>query len=70
MDNDNIEDAKGVRTLIIQGEHDKLIPIELAENGCDLYIENGYDVTCKKIEGRHTLPMQLMDFVIDSIDKN
>lgn len=69
LGNDNIEDGKDVRTLIIQGEQDKLVPIELAENGRDLLIENGYNVTYKKFQGRHTVPMHLMDFVIDWINK-
>ena len=69
LGNDNIEDGKGIRTLIIQGEQDKAVPIELAENGRDLLIKNGYDVTYKKFNGEHTIPMQLMDFVIDWIKK-
>lgn len=69
LGNDNIEDGKGVRTLIIQGEQDKLVPIELAENGRDLLIKNGYDVTYKKFNGEHTVPMHLMDFVISWIKK-
>lgn len=69
LGNDNIEDGNDVRTLIIQGEQDKLVPIELAENGRDLLIENGYHVTYKKFEGRHTVPVHLMDFVIDWINK-
>lgn len=69
LGNDNIKDGKDVRTLIIQGEQDKLVPIELAENGRDLLIKNGYDVTYKKFDGEHILPMYLMDFVIDWIRK-
>ncbi len=67
LGDDNIKDGKGVRTLIIQGEQDKVVPIELAENGRDLLLENGYDVTYKKFDGEHTVPKNLMDFVIDWI---
>ena len=31
LGNDNIEDGKGVRTLIIQGEQDKFVPSELVQ---------------------------------------
>lgn len=67
LGNDNIKDGKGVRTLIIQGEQDQLVPIALAENGRDLLIENGYHVTYKKFDGKHTVPKHLLDFVIDWI---
>lgn len=69
LGSDNIQDGKGVRTLIIQGDKDELVPIKFAEAGRDLLIENGYDVTYKKFDGSHTVPMHLMDFVLDWINK-
>jgi phospholipase/carboxylesterase len=69
LGNDNIKDGNDVRTLIIQGEQDQLVPIALAENGRDLLLENGYDGTYKKFDGRHTVPVHLMDFVIDWINQ-
>ncbi|MCX2745456.1 alpha/beta hydrolase [Mangrovivirga sp. M17] len=69
LGNDNIKEGKSVPTLIIQGETDKLVPINFAENGRDLLIRNGYDVTYQKFDGGHTIPQDLMGFVIDWINK-
>ena len=69
LGNDDIKDGKEVRTLIIQGESDKAVPINLAENGRDLLIKNGYDVTYKKFDGGHTVPRNLLGFVINWINK-
>ncbi|TRZ41827.1 alpha/beta hydrolase [Robertkochia solimangrovi] len=67
LGNDDIREGNRVRTLIIQGEQDTLVPIALAENGRDLLLENGYEVTYRKFEGKHSIPMHLMDFVIEWI---
>ncbi len=69
LGNDNIKDGKEVRTLIIQGKEDKAVPIKFAEAGRDLLIENGYDVTYKTFDGGHIVPMHLMGFVVDWINK-
>jgi len=66
---DDIKDGKEVRTLIIQGESDKAVPIKFAEAGRDLLIKNGYDVTYKKFDGGHIVPMHLLSFVIDWINQ-
>lgn len=69
LGNDNIEDGKTVRTLIIHGNKDEAVPITYAEDNRDLLIEHGYDVTYKHFDGGHIVPMHLMDFVIDWINK-
>ncbi|MFH4968389.1 alpha/beta hydrolase [Gaetbulibacter sp. M240] len=66
---DAIEDGKGVRTLIIQGEKDTAVPIKYAEAARDLLIDNGYDVTYKTFDGGHIVPQHLLPFVIDWINK-
>lgn len=66
---DDIKDGKEVRTLIIQGKSDKAVPINFAENGRDLLIKNGYDVTYKKFDGGHTVPNNLLGFVVNWINK-
>ena len=66
---DDIQDGKGVRTLIIQGEKDTAVPIKYAEAARDLLIDNGYDVTYKTFDGGHIVPQHLLPFVIDWINK-
>ena len=68
LGNDDIKDGKAVRTLIIQGETDQAVPIKFAENGRDLLIKNGYNVTYKKFDGGHTIPYNLLEFVVDWIN--
>jgi len=67
LGNDNIEDGKTVRSLIIHGTKDEAVPIKYAEDNRDLLLEHGYDVTFKEFDGGHTVPMHLMDFVINWI---
>ena len=69
LGNDSIEQGKKVRTLIIQGEKDEPVPIAFAEAGRDLLIKNGYDVTYRKFDGGHTVPRDLLAYVIDWIQK-
>ncbi|MEN8251899.1 MAG: hypothetical protein ABFS32_23460 [Bacteroidota bacterium] len=66
---DNIAAGKELPVLIVQGESDKLVPIEYAEYGRDLMIKNGYEVTYKKFDGAHTVQGELLPFVIDWINK-
>ena len=70
LGNDNIQDGKGVRTLIIQGEKDKAVPVNFAEAGRDLLIKNGYDVTYKNFDGGHIVPHHLLPYVVEWINKN
>ena len=67
LGNDTIEDGKTVRSLIIHGNKDEAVPIKYAEDNRDLLVEHGYDVTFKEFDGGHTVPMHLMDFVINWI---
>lgn len=69
LGNDDIEDGKTVRSLIIHGNKDEAVPIKYAEDSRDLLLEHGYDVIFKEFDGGHTVPMHLMDFVIDWINK-
>ncbi|WP_242156961.1 alpha/beta hydrolase [Aestuariivivens sediminis] len=66
---DDIQDGKGVRTLIIQGEKDRAVPFEYAEAARDLLINNGYKVTYRTFDGGHSVPKHLLPFVIDWINK-
>ena len=66
---DDIQNGKGVRTLIIQGEKDKAVPFEFAEAARDLLINNGYNVTYRTFDGGHVVPKHLLPFVIDWINK-
>ncbi|UKM65090.1 alpha/beta hydrolase [Flavobacteriaceae bacterium GSB9] len=69
LGSDNIRDANGVRTLIIQGKKDKAVPPELAEAARDLLSNNGYNVTYKTFDGGHVVPRHLLGFVVDWINK-
>ncbi len=66
---DDIQDGKGVRTLIIQGEKDTAVPFKYAEAARDLLINNGYEVTYKTFDGGHIVPQHLLPFVIDWINQ-
>jgi phospholipase/carboxylesterase len=69
LGNDTIENGKTVRSLIIHGNKDEAVPIKYAEDNLNLLLEHGYDVTFKEFDGGHIVPMHLMGFVIDWINK-
>lgn len=67
MGDDDITEAKGLRTLVLQGDKDTAVPPPYAEASRDIMIRNGNDVTYKTFDGGHIVPMHLMDFVVEWI---